>query len=60
MLAVWGKGDQIFGPAGAQAFARDTERAEVHLLEGGHFLLESALDEVADLMLDFLGRTIGE
>ncbi|MFG1629020.1 alpha/beta fold hydrolase [Kribbella sp. NPDC049227] len=60
VLAVWGKGDQIFGPAGAQAFARDTERAEVHLLEGGHFLLESALDEVADLMLDFLGRTIGE
>jgi pimeloyl-ACP methyl ester carboxylesterase len=59
VLAVWGKGDQIFGPAGAEAFARDTERAEIHLLEGGHFLLESALDEVADLMLDFLGRTIG-
>ncbi|TCC57734.1 alpha/beta hydrolase [Kribbella pittospori] len=59
VLAVWGKGDPIFGPAGAEGFARDTELAEIHLLDGGHFLLESALDEVAGLMLDFLTRTIG-
>ena len=43
LLAVWGRGDEIFGPAGAQAFADDLPDAEIHLLDGGHFLLESAL-----------------
>ncbi|OBK24354.1 alpha/beta hydrolase [Mycobacterium asiaticum] len=56
LLAVWGRGDEIFGPAGAEAFTQDLAEAEVHLLDGGHFLLESALDEVAGLIRDFLGR----
>ncbi|HVV19967.1 MAG TPA: alpha/beta fold hydrolase [Pseudonocardiaceae bacterium] len=56
VLAVWGKGDEIFGPDGARAFADDVPNAEIHLLDGGHFLLESAGDEVAALMLDFLKR----
>ena len=60
VLAVWGRGDQIFGPAGAQAFAGDAEDAEIHLLEGGHFLLESAGDEVAALIRDFLARRLDE
>jgi pimeloyl-ACP methyl ester carboxylesterase len=59
MLAVWGRGDEIFGPAGAEAFAADLPYAEIHLLEGGHFLLESALDEVAALILPFLARQQG-
>lgn len=59
VLAVWGAGDEIFGPDGARAFADDSPTAEVHLLPGGHFLLESAGDEVAALMLDFLGRVLG-
>jgi pimeloyl-ACP methyl ester carboxylesterase len=54
-LAVWGRGDPIFGPAGATAFAADLPDAEIHLLEGGHFLLESALDEVVPLVQKFLG-----
>lgn len=56
LLAVWGRGDEIFGPAGAQAFADDLPNAEIRLLDGGHFLLESALDEVAELIVGFLGR----
>jgi pimeloyl-ACP methyl ester carboxylesterase len=56
LLAVWGRGDEIFGPAGAQAFADDLPDAEIHLLDGGHFLLESALDDVVDLMLGFLAK----
>jgi pimeloyl-ACP methyl ester carboxylesterase len=56
LLAVWGKGDEIFSLDGARAFAEDVPDAEIHLLEGGHFLLESAGDEVAELILDFLGR----
>jgi pimeloyl-ACP methyl ester carboxylesterase len=54
LLAVWGRGDEIFGPAGAEAFAADLPYAQIQLLDGGHFLLESALDEVTGLVVDFL------
>lgn len=58
VLAVWGRGDEIFGPDGARAFAADATNAEIHLLEGGHFLLESAGDAVATIIRDFLGRRL--
>lgn len=58
VLAVWGKNDPIFAPEGAEAFARDAVDAEIHLLDGGHFLLESAGDEVADLIRSFLARKL--
>jgi len=54
LLAVWGRGDEIFGPAGAQAFRDDLPDARIVLLDGGHFLLESAAAEVAGRMRDFL------
>jgi surfactin synthase thioesterase subunit len=53
-----GQGDEIFGPDGARAFATDVPDAEIHLLDGGHFLLESAGDQVADLIRDFMGRRV--
>jgi pimeloyl-ACP methyl ester carboxylesterase len=56
LLAVWGRGDEIFGPDGARAFAQDVPNAEIHLLDGGHFLLESAGDQVAGLIRDFMSR----
>jgi pimeloyl-ACP methyl ester carboxylesterase len=56
LLAVWGRGDEIFGPAGATAFADDLPDAEIHLLDGGHFLLESAVEEVAGLIRPFLSQ----
>jgi pimeloyl-ACP methyl ester carboxylesterase len=56
LLAVWGRGDEIFGPAGAEAFADDLPDADIHLLDGGHFLLESALSDVAGLIRRFLAR----
>lgn len=58
LLAVWGRGDEIFGPAGAEAFAADLPYADIHLLDGGHFLLESALDEVAPLIAIFLKENV--
>ncbi|MBB5788533.1 alpha/beta fold hydrolase [Jiangella mangrovi] len=54
LLAVWGKGDEIFAPAGATAFRDDLPDAQVRLIEGGHFLLESALDESAGIIRAFL------
>ncbi|MET8945644.1 alpha/beta hydrolase [Streptomyces sp. NPDC004542] len=56
LLAIWGKGDPIFGPAGALAFTTDLPDAEVHLVAGGHFLLESALEEVVPLIRTFLSK----
>jgi pimeloyl-ACP methyl ester carboxylesterase len=56
VLAVWGQGDPIFGPDGARAFGKDAPDAEIHLLDGGHFLLETAGEEVADLIRNFLQR----
>jgi pimeloyl-ACP methyl ester carboxylesterase len=57
VLAAWGRNDPIFGPDGARAFADDVAGAEIHLIDGGHFLLESDADEVAGLVHDFLDRT---
>ena len=56
VLAVWGHRDPIFGPDGARAFGKDAHDAEIHLLDGGHFLLETAGEEVADLIRNFLQR----
>jgi pimeloyl-ACP methyl ester carboxylesterase len=58
VLAVWGRNDPIFGPDGALGFAADAPSAEICLLDGGHFLLESHLDAVADRIRLFLERTL--
>jgi pimeloyl-ACP methyl ester carboxylesterase len=58
VLAVWGRGDEIFAPAGAEAFAKDAHDAEIHLLAGGHFLLETAVADVATLIRDFFTRRL--
>jgi pimeloyl-ACP methyl ester carboxylesterase len=58
VLAVWGSNDEIFGPAGALAFSDDSVDAEIQLLDGGHFLLESHLDVAAAYVRGFLGRTL--
>jgi pimeloyl-ACP methyl ester carboxylesterase len=58
VLAVWGRNDEIFGPDGALAFADDVPGAEIHLLDGGHFLLESQLDVVTSHLDRFLQRTL--
>jgi pimeloyl-ACP methyl ester carboxylesterase len=58
LLAVWGRNDQIFAPEGALAFADDAPAAEIHLLDGGHFLLESELDAAAGFIRGFLERAL--
>lgn len=58
LLAVWGKNDQIFVAPGAQAFQTDLPDAEVHLLDAGHFALETHGPEIAELINDFLGRKL--
>jgi len=57
-LAVWGRNDPFFLPAGAEAFRRDLPDAEIRFVEGGHFVLEAHLDEVARIIGAFLARTL--
>jgi pimeloyl-ACP methyl ester carboxylesterase len=56
MLVVWGKYDPSFTVAGAWAYKRDVPDAEVHILDGGHFAMDTKSAEVADLTLKFLDR----
>lgn len=56
--ACRGQTRTLVGPDGARAFARDAVDPEIHLREGGHFLLESDLDGVVDLVREFLFRRL--
>jgi pimeloyl-ACP methyl ester carboxylesterase len=58
LLAVWGAHDEIFGPDGARAFGRDVPDAEIHLLDAGHFALESSGEEITNLVRSFLRRVL--
>ncbi|YBV94416.1 alpha/beta hydrolase (plasmid) [Phyllobacteriaceae bacterium JZ32] len=57
-LAVWGRHDPAFLPAGAAAFQRDLPDAKIHLLDTGHFALETHAREVAVLIHSFLDSAI--
>lgn len=57
-LIVWGKNDTIFPAEGAAPYLRDLPKAELHMLDTGHFALEDKLDEIAPLIRDFLDRTL--
>jgi pimeloyl-ACP methyl ester carboxylesterase len=54
LLAVWGKNDPFFLPAGAEAFKRDIPSADVRFFETGHFALETHADEIGQTIVDFL------
>jgi pimeloyl-ACP methyl ester carboxylesterase len=53
-LAVWGKNDPFFLPAGAEAFKRDIPNADVRFFDTGHFALETHCDEIASAIREFL------
>lgn len=54
ILAVWGKNDVIFIAPGAEAYKKDSPHAEVELWDGGHFLIESHTEQMANRMIRFL------
>jgi len=55
-LIVWGKHDGYMPEGAARAYLRDVPEAELHLLDGGHWLLETNLQEVVLRSRDFLAR----
>jgi pimeloyl-ACP methyl ester carboxylesterase len=56
-LIVWGQNDPFFTVEGAKAFLTDLPKAELHLLDTGHFALEEKSLYIADRILEFLIRT---
>jgi pimeloyl-ACP methyl ester carboxylesterase len=53
-LVISGKNDQLFIAPGAEAFGKDIKDAQIHLLNGGHFVLEEHHVEAASLIKSFL------
>lgn len=56
LLVTWGKNDEIFGAAGAEAYRRDLPDGEYHLLDAGHFALETHGEEISQYIRQFMGR----
>ena len=54
LLAVWGKSDPFFLPAGAEAYKRDLTKAQVQFFDTGHFALETHVEEIASAILSYL------
>jgi len=59
LLAVWGKNDPFFLPAGAEAFKRDIPNADVRFFDTGHFALETHAAEIAVAIREFRVGSIG-
>jgi pimeloyl-ACP methyl ester carboxylesterase len=57
-LIVWGKNDKIFPASGAKPYLRDLPKAELHLIDSGHFALEDRFDEMEPLIHEFLDRSV--
>lgn len=56
LQVLWGKYDPSFDISEAEAYRADVPRAEVHILEAGHFALDTAADQIAGLVQDFVLR----
>jgi len=54
LLAIWGKNDPFFVPAGAEAFRKNLPKARIEFLDTGHFALETHVIEIAAAMRTFL------
>jgi pimeloyl-ACP methyl ester carboxylesterase len=54
LLVVWGKYDPSFDLSEPEAYRRDVLNAEVHVLDAGHFALDTAADQIAELLYVFM------
>jgi pimeloyl-ACP methyl ester carboxylesterase len=56
LLVIWGKYDLSFDPGEPERYQKDVPNAEVHVLEAGHFALDTKADEIAALVSTFMNR----
>ena len=55
LLVIWGRDDLSFDLAEPESYRRDVPNAEIHVLDAGHFALDTAADEIAALVRAFAG-----
>lgn len=54
LLVIWGKYDLSFDPGEPERYRRDVPKADLHILDAGHFALDTKADEIADLVREFM------
>jgi pimeloyl-ACP methyl ester carboxylesterase len=54
LLVIWGKHDLSFDPGEPERYRKDVPKAEVHVLDAGHFALDTKADEIAALVKTFM------
>ena len=54
LLVIWGKADLSFDPGEPERYRKDSPHAEVHVLDAGHFALDTKADEIAALVRTFM------
>jgi pimeloyl-ACP methyl ester carboxylesterase len=57
LLVIWGKYELSFDASEPEAYRRDVPKAEVHIVDGGHFALDTSADEIAELVQGFVGAS---
>ncbi len=56
LLVLWGRYDPSFEPTEPEAYRRDVPKAQIHVVDGGHFALDTAADEIAELVRRFMSN----
>ena len=56
LLVIWGKYELSFDPSEPEAYRRDVPNAEIHIVDGGHFALDTAADAIAQHVRAFLNK----
>jgi len=57
LLVLWGKHDLSFDPGEPERYRKDVPNAQVHVLDAGHFALDTAADEIAELIREFVASS---
>ncbi len=60
LLVIWGKYELSFDAGEPERYRKDVPNAEVHIVDGGHFALDTAADEIAAFVQSFVGSSRGE
>jgi pimeloyl-ACP methyl ester carboxylesterase len=54
LLVIWGKHDLSFDRGEPERYPKDMPKAQVHVLDAGHFALDTNADEIASLVSEFM------
>src|SRR5579872_677205 len=57
LLVIWGQYELSFDPSEPESYRKDVPNAEVHIVDGGHFALDTAADEIANFVKGFMARS---